>query len=123
MPTIRHLWLEIKALADQGVADWGLFALIMLLTLGSFALGRLSALYGARPLVTITQADTIATQVPTMAAGGLLVAAKTGSVYYYPWCTGALKIAAANQRWFTNEKAAQVAGYRPAKNCKGLVSE
>src|SRR3990167_3848492 len=119
MGNIQEYGQKIKRFLDAGVGDWGLVAIIFLTALGSFGLGRLSALVEARPPVSLTMSPE--KSVPaTLAMGGLVVAAWSGSVYYYPWCSGAGNIARQNQRWFADEKSAQVAGYRPAKNCKGL---
>ena len=122
MRNIQEYSEKIKAGLDVGIGEWGLILIIFLTALGSFGLGRLSALVEARPPVSLTQGPLkAAPQAITM--GGLLVAARTGSVYYYPWCSGAGNIAPQNQRWFADEKSAQLAGYRPAKNCKGLGSQ
>ncbi len=116
-----HEWgQKIKVVAEDWVADWGLIAIVFLVALASFGLGRLSAMEEARPPVSIVQAPTD-TKERAMDPGGLLVAARTGSVYYYPWCTGASKILTQNQKWFQSEAAAKKAGYAPAKNCKGLA--
>lgn len=58
-----------------------------------------------------------------MARGGMYMASRTGKVYYFPWCASAINIAPENRRWFATEKAAQKAGYRAAKNCRGLVAD
>lgn len=120
MQRIHQFGQEIKGWTVAAVGEWGIFALILLASLGSFGLGRLSALEGAKPPVSITQAAAATAPGPII-MGGQFVASRTGAVYYYPWCSGAAKIAPGNQRWFESEKAAQAAGYRPAKNCKGLV--
>ena len=115
-----HEWRQkIKLLLEDGVAEWGLVAIVFLVALASFGLGRLSALEDDRPPVAVTEAPA-AMKPQAMAMGGLLVASRTGSTYYYPWCSGASKIALANQVWFASEAAEQKAGYAPAKNCKGL---
>lgn len=119
MRNIQDIGLKIKGLAADVVHEWGLVVIVFLVAIASFGLGRLSALEDARPAIAITQAPTAANQ-QAMAPGGLLVAARSGSVYYYPWCTGASKILPQNQRWFQSEDAARKAGYAPAKNCKGL---
>ena len=111
-----------KNVAEAWVAEWGLIVLVFLVALASFGLGRLSALEEVRPPVSIIQAPTESNQ-RAMALGGLFVAARSGTVYYYPWCTGVSKINPANKVWFESEAAARRAGYAPAKNCKGLVSE
>ncbi len=119
MPNIQDIRLKIKGKAADAIHEWGLVAMIFLVAVASFGLGRLSALEDARPPVSILRAPTESSQ-RAMAAGGLFVAARSGSVYYYPWCAGALKILPQNQRWFQSEEAAKRAGYTPAKNCKGL---
>lgn len=116
---IQVLWASCKRVADEAIGEWGIFAVVILMALGSFGLGRLSALEGARPLVSVTEAAT-SQGMPTLALGGQFVAARSGTVYYYPWCAGAAKIAVQNQVWFASEQAAQKAGYTAAKNCKGL---
>ena len=121
MRNIQDIGLKIKGLGADMVHEWGLVIIVFLVAIASFGLGRLSALEDARPPISVTQAPMAANQ-QAMAPGGLLVAARSGSVYYYPWCTGASKILLQNQRWFQSEDAARKAGYAPAKNCKGLNS-
>ena len=114
------MWPKIKAAAEDWTAEWGLITIIFLVALSAFGLGRLSALEEARPLVAISQAP-VEKSPQALTVGGLFVASKTGSVYYFPWCTGASKILPQNQRWFDTETAALKAGYAPAKACKGLA--
>ena len=115
-----HEWRQkIKILTDDAVAEWGLAAIVFLVALVSFGLGRLSALEDAKPPVSIEQAPT-ASKPTSLALGGLIVASRSGTAYYYPWCTGAGKILPANQVWFVSEAAARASGYAPAKACAGL---
>ncbi|MDR3572146.1 MAG: hypothetical protein P4L81_08270 [Candidatus Pacebacteria bacterium] len=72
-----------------------------------------------KPPIAIEEAPQTA-QILAVAPGGYVVASRSGSVYYLPWCAGADKIPADKQLWFTSEAAAQKAGYTPAKSCKGL---
>jgi hypothetical protein len=119
METIHEYINKIKYLVEGLIGEWGLFAVIFLLGLASFGLGRLSALEDARPVISITSASE-SLSPPTINRGGEFVASKTGGVYYYPWCAGADKIPPEKQKWFQNEDDAQGAGYTAAKNCKGL---
>jgi len=119
MPSIPEWTQKIKVLTDEVIAEWGLVAIVFFVALASFGLGRLSALEGARPPVSVIQAPEDQ-KVRAMTLGGQFVASRTGSAYYYPWCAGATKILPQNQRWFQSEEAARKAGYAPAKNCKGL---
>lgn len=126
MRSIHELLADSKprlwALANQGVGDWGLPILVVLVGLISFGLGRLSAIEESKPLVSIGQAP-VAAAPRAMALGGQFVASRTGTVYYFPFCSGAQQIAPDKQVWFTSESAAQKAGYRPAKNCRGLSAQ
>lgn len=121
MGRIQDVWLKIKGLGADVIHEWGIVAIVFLVALASFGLGRLSALEDAKPLVSITEAPMDA-KPRAIAPGGLYVAARSGSAYYYPWCTGANKINAVNKVWFDSETAARRAGYSPAKGCKGLNS-
>src|SRR3989344_8640361 len=47
-------------------------------------------------------------------AKGIFVASKSGTKYYWPWCSWAERIKPENQRWFNSEKDAQSAGYSPS---------
>ena len=116
---IQETRLKIKGWFEDTVAEWGLIIIIFLATISAFGLGRLSALEDARPPVAILHpAEAAAPR--TMVMGGMLVASKGGTVYYYPWCSGAGKIPPQNQVWYPSESAAQKVGLRAAKNCKGL---
>ena len=119
MHRIQEEWLKIKALADQGVGEWGIFAIVVLVGLSSFALGRLSALQEGRAVVSVHEASQLASPRGVY-MGGLVVASRSGSSYYFPWCGGGEKINEGNKVWFKTEQEAKAAGYAPAKNCKGL---
>lgn len=118
--TIQDIVAQCKTWLEIGLDELGVALVVILVGVASFGLGRMSALEAARPAVTIADASTQA-QPPQIASGGLYVASRTGSAYYFPWCTGAGKITTQNQRWFKSEEVAQAAGYRPAKNCEGLA--
>ena len=119
MVSIRGLSQKCKVWLDKALGEWGMALFLIIITISSFGMGRLSALQEARAPVSVYEASMDA-RPRMMAPGGLLVAADSGNVYYYPWCAGAQKIDPTKQRWFSSEAAAQDAGYRPAKNCKGL---
>lgn len=110
-----------KLHADAVIHEWGVIFLLLLVTLSSFGLGRLSALMTGKPAVALT-ASTSETKPETLYMGDLIVASRSGGLYYYPWCAGAAKLAPGNQVWFTSQDAAEAAGYRPAKTCKGLTN-
>ena len=116
---IQDIWLKVKLGAEAALGEWGMILIILLVALSSFGLGRLSASEAPKSAISIGQAPVEA--LPRgMAVGGLIVASRTGAVYYYPWCGGATNIKPENQIWFKTEDAAKAAGYVAAKNCKGL---
>lgn len=59
--------------------------------------------------------DAVPTSLP-----GQFVGSKNGSKYHLPWCPGAQQMKEENKVWFTDKSAAEVAGYSPAGNCKGI---
>lgn len=65
------------------------------------------------------QAAAAVTAIPA-ATTGTYVAAKTGSVYYLPTCSGAKRIKEENKVWFQTKADAEAKGYQPAKSCPGL---
>lgn len=117
--TIQAFLLRCKALLEVAILEWGLISLVFLVALTAFGLGRLSVLEIVKPPIDIQLAPK-AQQMLALSPGGYVVASRSGSVYYLPWCSGAEKMAAANQVWFPSEAAAQRAGYSPSKSCKGL---
>jgi len=116
---IQDFLLTCKLGLERGIGDFGLILLVFLVGFSSFGLGRLSALEGAQPPVSIIQAPSI-TKPQGIYPGGQYVASRTGSAYYFPWCGGAANISPESQVWFATPAAAKAAGYLPAKNCKGL---
>ncbi|MEK9166305.1 MAG: Ada metal-binding domain-containing protein [Patescibacteria group bacterium] len=115
-----------------------LAAVIILLALASFGLGRLSALKSEKfPIQFIEPqnqeaavASVLGNLTPKSEAAGeagkghlgekLYVASKNSSVYHFPWCSGAQRIKETNKIYFSSREEAEKAGYRPAANCEGL---
>ncbi len=107
--------------AMASFSDWGIPIIVVFVGLASFGLGRLSSTETTAPIVDVSQVSAAAaSEVQAMQIGGQVVASRTGSAYHYPWCGGAGSIKEANKIWFKDEAAARAAGYKPAKNCKGL---
>jgi Metal binding domain of Ada len=117
--TIQAFWLRCKALAEEGIGQFGTFLVLILAVSAAFGLGKLSSLEDVKPTISIQEAPQSA-QALALSPGGYVVASRSGSVYYLPWCSGAEKMAEGNQVWFPSEAAAQKAGYTPSKSCKGL---
>lgn len=125
---IRFFASFCKGLFEKHAADWALFLLIIFTAIASFGLGRLSAgEEGPAPLITRMSASQTASaampDTPEGAVNGSVVASKSGSAYHLPWCPGASRISPQNLVSFESEQQAREAGYSPAKNCKGLISE
>ena len=126
MRSIRETGQIIKsqshALGGAVLGEWGLFILVILAITGAFGLGRLSVLEAPKGAILVQNTALAASAgVPgDLAVGGMYEGSKTGDIYYFPWCSGATKIAPEDRRWFADEKAAQKAGYHPAGNCKGM---
>lgn len=122
LPNIPDIWTRCKASLEPFLSDWGLIVVVFLVAFSSFGLGRLSATESAKPVVSVSQAvmEEVSEGMPI---GGLVVASRTGSVYHFPWCSGAAQIKPENRMWYTSEEAAQNAGYTPSKSCKGLGSQ
>ena len=144
--SIKENWPKIKYHARRGAGTVGehlqflgrddiwLVLVLVLFGLMSFGLGKLSmAEKGKKPITfeTPNLASALTAVPSTLPVGksgevsatttpGLLVAAKTGKKYYYPWCTGASRIAEKNKVWFDSVEAARVKGYTPSATCKGL---
>lgn len=142
--SIKHLGEKIKGLPSLFLnikTEVFVTALIILVGLAGFGLGRLSGLEKNRGEIQILRAENTvvnvspsaslskAVTVPPMSAAaimatetaqGLLVASKSGAKYHFPWCAGASQIADKNKIWFASYEQAQKAGYTRASNCKGL---
>ncbi len=128
--SIKELVPKIKFFITTREKD--LFFVILLITTAglAFGLGRLAQIEAKRPPIRIETPSTsisavdieeLATINPPLASvGGLYVASRSGTKYHLPWCSGALRIKEENKIWFDSKAEAEVAGYEPAANCKGL---
>ena len=125
----------IKRLKEKRVflsTDVYIVAIIILVGLSGFGLGRLSALAEGRLSVYIEGKESVQASVEGAVGEifsdqedsegevGLLVASKNGSKYHFPWCSGAQRMKEENKIWFDSAEEARAAGYMPAANCKGL---
>ena len=110
---------------------------IFLVGLGSFGLGRLSALQTQKQPVTIIPpqagdagsadassaaagAEGLAVKAAATSAMGRYVGSQSGAAYHLLWCPGAQRIKEANKIWFQTKEEAEKKGYKPAGNCPGL---
>ena len=114
-----------------------LFIVLLLILIGtaSFGLGKLSALekkktpisiIKTKELLTATVAEslndikTLPTTKTQTQGKGIVLASKSGTKYYYPWCTGVSRIKEENKVWFLSIEDARSAGLTPASGCTGL---
>lgn len=124
---------KIKSFCEANKNDLYVAAIIFLVGMASFGLGRLSVLWPKKEPITITNDQRLTTNdkifdTKSVAESasvintikGKYVASKSGTAYHYPWCQGAQKIKEGNKVWFQTKEDAVKAGYRPAGNCNGL---
>lgn len=134
--SIQELSAKFKGILRN--TEYLLSVLIVVVSLASFALGRLSVehtvegkndMYGhissdtAQNTLISTGTPTVSDEMtnsasPTTAQG--YVASKSGTKYHLPWCGGAKQIKEENKIWFATKEEAERAGYEPASNCKGI---
>ena len=112
---------------------------VLLVSLGGFALGRLSALEekrhdelriigqktGDRGVLGVTGADVTPASdqiIPLESSPikGVFVGSRSGKVYYFPWCAGVKRIHDENKVWFSSREDAEAKGYQPSTSCKGM---
>ncbi len=135
--TIAELQARGKSLADRIPPTALLAVVVVLSSSAAFGLGFLEGRSQGGGGVSITELGTTtpgfmqaaaagavkadAAAVPaSLPAGGEVVASKSGTKYYLPWCGTVKLIKEENKVWFPTREAAEAAGYEPASNCKGL---
>ncbi len=89
-------------------------AIVVLVGLSAFGLGRLSVVVGESPATPLNVSP------PVASTTGVYVASKSGNKYYLPGCPGVANIKDSNKVWFATAAQAQAAGYTKATNCPGL---
>lgn len=114
--------------------------IIILVGTASFGLGKISSFEKSKIPISVLKTkeymystvlsadqvnlgDTYNTNLglkPEVPVSGVVVASKSGTKYYYPWCTGVSKIREENKVWFNTIEEARSAGLSPTSNCAGL---
>lgn len=130
--------MSLQDLLDKCKSDrFFVTALVFLVGIGSYGLGRLSKIEETRPNLSIEAPKNVANALASLyenvassstkvsdpegsEQGGEVVASKSGTKYHFPWCSGAKSIDDKNKIWFNSIAEARKAGYTPASNCKGL---
>ncbi len=116
LATVRRLGLLFQKLF--------LSAVIILLALLSFGLGRLSVVGNREPIkieydpALLEPALSASHQSSGSTAGERVVVSKNGSRYHYQYCASAKQIREENKIFFATAAAAEAAGYALASNCK-----
>jgi|SRR3989338_3783447 len=128
-----------NGLARRGGGELYLAAVIVLVAVISFGLGRLSKIREEKTPITIETASSMSDidektngagimlqhnsstiSSATSSSSKIFVASRNGKKYYYAWCESANVIKEQNRVWFSTQAEAEKAGYQPAANCKGL---
>ena len=91
--------------------------ILVLIAVISFVLGQISIKSSFSPSVEEATYAKICPQAENI--NGAVYASWYGRSYYAPWCKSHIKY----KRWFQSEQAALTAGYRPARNCRGLIGD
>jgi hypothetical protein len=108
--------------------------LVILVGVGSFALGRVSVKESVPEKAVVRVAEQPASvntavsesevmkveKSPAVAGEQILVASKSGTKYHLETCPGSKQIKEANKIFFSSKEEAEAAGYKPAANCPGL---
>jgi hypothetical protein len=114
--TIAEAREKCKAAAAAVPRDALVVAVLLLTASASFGLGLLAGRDAAGQ--GSGQAFAAALAAPQTASSSCQVfASKNGARYYFPWCSGADRISAANRVTFASPEAATAAGYTLAAHC------
>jgi hypothetical protein len=128
---------QIKKFIETNESGFALSIGVILISLISFAAGRLTAPTLEKQEITIEHlapannnaslnsafqniTDDDKLQELESRSEGLYVASKNSDKYHLPSCTGAKRIAEHNKIWFNSKEEAEGLGYKPAANCPGL---
>ncbi len=135
--SIQEIGGNIKRIL--GDSDTFLALVLILVSVASFGLGRLSVLESESRSTGVTQIASESAGVLSAVEEKLdpvpeatsteqiqavheerYVGSKNGTKYHLPWCAGAQQIKEENKVWFGSKEEAEKAGYTPAANCKGI---
>jgi hypothetical protein len=125
-PEAKHVFFDHITKSQNNF----IFLIIVVTAFASFGLGRLSAgqngqkdsdILFEQPIFSEkTNKNTDKNILSAASSSGSVVASKTGTKYYFPWCGSASRIKNENKITFNSANEARIAGYQPAANCKGL---
>ncbi len=115
--------------SKKTLEDIAILAILILVGIGGFGLGRLSVeKTGKEPLHILRAGSGEVSQIGSKTAipressttkpEGEVVASKNSDKYHYLWCPGAKQISENNKILFRSATEAENAGYIKASNCK-----
>lgn len=126
--TKDKMYSEEKGLKIKG--DLYIVLIIILVGTASYGLGKISSFEKDKTPISIMRTkesvlSTVLESVPSIQAkntsvNGVVVASKSGTKYYYPWCTGVNRIKEENKVWFDSIEKAKAVGLTPSAGCIGL---
>ncbi len=112
-----------------------LYIIIMIILVGtaSYGLGKISSYEKGKTPISVLKTkeymlstvsegvfETEKNNVQNTNTSGEVVASKSGTKYYHPWCSGVSRIKEENKVWFKTIEEARSTGLTPATNCAGL---
>jgi len=107
-------------------SDLYIVLIILFVSLASYGLGILSSYEKQKVPISITKtrdnlyASVLESTRDTKIEKSNIVASKTGTKYYYTWCSGVSRIKEENKIYFKTTEEARARGLTPASNCIGL---
>jgi hypothetical protein len=139
--SIQEMFDRFKSLLQDDLFFYT--ALIVLIAIASFGLGRASVTHQSpenKPILEIgaqkasgiqsqstankqsasSSAKSDQNSVPATVGTNSYVASKNGTKYHLITCPGAKQIKEENKIYFSTKEEALKAGYTPASNCKGI---
>ncbi len=121
---LANLFKKVKDRCIDNRSDLFIAGIIFFTGLSGFGLGRLSVdIKQNKPLFVVqptSQEFPEASSSNSDKTDKRVMASRNGTIYYYPWCSGAKRIKEENIVWFATKEAASSAGLKPAANCSGL---
>ena len=116
----------VTSFYERNKEDLVLGVAVSVISLISFGAGLLASenRIPPEPITIISAGSAGKEQTPEESvSSGIFLASISGTKYYLPECSGAARIKEENRIWFDTREDAEKAGYEPAANCPGMVSE
>ena len=106
--------------------DIAIIIVLISLAVTSFSIGYYAGTHRNVPVITMRDNSCIPPVTEASIKEGerlaqgdnTIVASKSGTRYYYVWCSGASRIAAKNKVYFKSEQEAEKKGYTKASGCE-----